>query len=304
MHSGSLSPVSSIQSPVLLIRKRETLNGKPTAPAGLALLILLAVVLQGLAHSDAQNATGTGGSGNATDLMNASQSAAQGTANESANASDTCLPAGGAASAGPGVQPAQTIGLAKAEIHKAWHIQEGGSEVFEFLRPHNFGELQYVLIRDAGAYDVAYGDFSMGAWIRTSAEDAGTIITKGSYEEGKYYTLGVNGEGTLFFGMGDSSRNVWVETSDAFNDGRWHHVISVRNATGAAIYVDGEEAASIEAEPLNLSNKGVLGIGADMSDYDWSQAPRTQFAGGIKDPAIWRRALGGDEIKKLFEEGR
>jgi hypothetical protein len=144
----------------------------------------------------------------------------------------------------------------------------------------------------------------MGVWVRTSAEDAGTIIARGSYEEGRYYKLGINGEGTLFFGMSDSSQSIGLETVDAFNDGGWHHVVSVRDATGAAIYVDGIEKASVEAEPLNLSNRGVLGIGADMGDYDWSQAPRTQFVGEIRNPNIWGRALGGDEIKALFEEGK
>jgi hypothetical protein len=52
-----------------------------------------------------------------------------------------------------------------------------------------------------------------------------------------------------------------------------------------------------------MSGKGVLSIGADMSYYEWTRLPYTQFWGEIKNPQVWGRALSGDEIASLYNEG-
>jgi hypothetical protein len=76
--------------------------------------------------------------------------------------------------------------------------------------------------------------------------------------------------------------------------GTWHHVAaSVRRGSSgrqSKIYVDGVEVASGDVAAGNLDNSTPLCFG---------KIDKYRFHGQLDDVWIFRRALSGDEVKKI-----
>jgi hypothetical protein len=180
----------------------------------------------------------------------------------------------------------------------------GGPKSFIFNNPLDSG-MQYALVADASSYNFAKSDFCMSAWFSTGSQDGGVLVSKSDYLEGRGWRLLMNSEGTLGFGITDGVFSIDTETARAFNDGSWHLVSVVRSGPAIRIYVDGEEAASAYgSQALDASSNGPLSIGADMSDYDWSQTPRAQFIGRLDEPQFAAYAPNIGELRAAFRVGR
>ncbi|MEM2137948.1 MAG: LamG domain-containing protein [Candidatus Anstonellaceae archaeon] len=172
------------------------------------------------------------------------------------------------------------------------------SFVFEKPAPGDVGA-QHILVQNSSAYDFGTKDFSLSAWFRTSEENTGTIIYRGSVFEGKGYELRMNVEGTILFAIGDSSQTAQVETLASFNDGNWHHVVAERQGGRLRVFVDGNLEASEEGPEMDISNSGVTVVGAYIGF-----GIASQFAGEISDPQIWNKALGENQIRAIWEKER
>lgn len=75
----------------------------------------------------------------------------------------------------------------------------------------------------------------------------------------------------------------------------WKHVAAVREGRAMKLYVDGQLAASNEAEtnPLDVSSDVPLEIGF---------GPQSHWHGKIREVRLYNRALDADEIESLRQE--
>ncbi len=180
---------------------------------------------------------------------------------------------------------------------------EGGEGVLEFLHSDTLDGIGHMQIEDASKYDFGRRDFAISAWIKTDAQNEGAIVSKASYVEGRGYKLKINSGGTLAFSLWNEDESIELETAQAINDGKWHHVAASRSSLWVKIFVDGEEKAFYLGGPVDASNAGKLSIGAGMADYEWSGTPRAPFAGQVASPKIYGNAIAEDGALELFAKG-
>jgi hypothetical protein len=140
-------------------------------------------------------------------------------------------------------------------------------------------------------------DFSIGAWVKTSAAAAQVIMqqrdTVGFVGE---YRLSLTASGTVAFmvyGSGGYQYN--FATTQTVNDGAWHHVTAVRSGANGYIYIDGVQAATASGTVQSLSSTIGVGIGADIRDNN------AFFNGQIDEVLLFRRALSSADVLSLFQ---
>ena len=88
--------------------------------------------------------------------------------------------------------------------------------------------------------------------------------------------------------------------------GAWTHVAVAldRGSSRAAIYVNGKEDSVYSLEMEEPIVPGPSRIGNWLKRRDYRRVLKRGFAGRMDEFAMWRRALGPEEIKALVEEGR
>lgn len=161
----------------------------------------------------------------------------------------------------------------------------------------------FVSIPDNAALDVGTGDFSLGAWVRTT-DAYGAIVSK------RQYNLG---EPHLGYSLMVNNGRLWVEISDAVSgtyyfappaasplvsDGAWHHVavtVDRDNAIGGRVYVDGVLSHKFDprARAGSLSNISPLTLGRSSNingDY---------LTGTLDEVQLFHRSLTPGEVQAL-----
>jgi len=138
-------------------------------------------------------------------------------------------------------------------------------------------------------------DFTVVAWVKTTATTGGVVIQQRDTGYNGEYQLMVNASGGVsFFAYGNSAYSFNFTANRTVNDGQWHSLMAGRkNGTNGFIYVDGALAASVMGtnEPL-LSTIGTY-IGRDVRDNV------NNFNGQLDEVAIFTRALSTNEIAQL-----
>ena len=142
-------------------------------------------------------------------------------------------------------------------------------------------------------------DFSVAAWIKTSATTNGVIIQqRDTAGFNGQYRFRVNNNGTLqFMVYGDSAYQFDFATPQAINDGNWHHVIAVRDGGVGNIYIDGNTtpAATASGTARNLSAGISTNIGRDVRDGNLN------FNGSIDEVLVFKTtALTATDVVSLY----
>ena len=142
-------------------------------------------------------------------------------------------------------------------------------------------------------------DFSVAAWIKTSAVVNGVIIQqRDTAGFNGQYRFRVNNNGTLqFMVYGDSAYQFDFATTQAINDGNWHHVVAVRDGNAGSIYIDGNStpAATASGTARNLSASISTNIGRDVRDGNLN------FSGSIDEVLVYNAtALTGTDVVSLY----
>ncbi len=154
------------------------------------------------------------------------------------------------------------------------------------------GDGDYVLL---GEFGLTGDGYSVGCWFKTSATGHRTILSaaRGS---GGYAMLLEAKEGTLRylhrFPFGGSS-GTDIYSPGTYHDGRWHHVLAVKDPATTTLYVDGIKVGSAgNSTTFNAPVETVAGrlIG--------DSGPRF-FAGQIDDVRVYDRALSLQEAAEL-----
>jgi len=196
-----------------------------------------------------------------------------------------------------------------------WKLDEGyGTTAIDWSGHDNHGELdgpQWVAGYDGealeldGANDtVTLGigpalsgttDFSVAAWVKTSATANGVIIQQrnGGYNGEYRFMVNANGQLDLML-YGDGDYQYTFSTTKTVNDGNWHHAVFVRQSQNGYIYIDGNIAASESGTLRSLDSSIQVAVGADVRDSV------SYFNGTIDDVRIYNKALTQDEIKQVM----
>ena len=109
---------------------------------------------------------------------------------------------------------------------------------------------------------------TLEAWVKTSA--ATTLVAVGNHGTGANgWWIGLNSGGVATFGDPTSLKN----TSVVINNGAWHHLALVVDATGTRFYVDGVQSATSTYTSLTMGagTNAIGGFGAN-NGYDWNGA--------------------------------
>lgn len=138
--------------------------------------------------------------------------------------------------------------------------------------------------------------FTLAAWINTSANTGVIISNLGGGFGGQEWAIGDTvGSGKPGLWNGTS----WVGSGNTtVNDGAWHH-LAVTHASGgpAVFYKDGKLESSVaHADPSAGGNNMRIGRRGGGGS--------TIFSGNLDDVRIYNRALGDDEIARLYDASR
>ncbi|MBK9055194.1 MAG: LamG domain-containing protein [Chloroflexi bacterium] len=147
-------------------------------------------------------------------------------------------------------------------------------------------------------------DFTIAAWIKTTAVNSGILVkTDGdtTWEQGeKAFYLNSTGQPT-FVGFG----NNYIRSNTAVNDGYWHYVVVVWDYSGSGttgtgkIYIDGVDATgTVNYRTNNADVAGhTLKIGGTNNN---TNEARYIFDGQIDELAAYRRALSEAELYSIY----
>jgi hypothetical protein len=114
----------------------------------------------------------------------------------------------------------------------------------------------------------------------------------------------------IAFGIGntDAGTDDTINSSNAINDGQWHHVCCTRDANTGSIklYLDGNLESSIQSTKLTRNASNVLYIG----NIRWSpitnafvSTTSAGFNGKIDQLKIYNSSLSSDNVLSLMSEG-
>ncbi|AWB87296.1 DUF7594 domain-containing protein [Mycetocola zhujimingii] len=140
--------------------------------------------------------------------------------------------------------------------------------------------------------------FAAELWFRTSSTSGGKLIgfentqsgNGSDYDKQIYMT----NSGSLIFGV-YTGGVAYVESPISYNDGSWHHVVGVQDATGMKLYVDGSLINS-NGTVSNQSFTGYWRVGGGNINGWPSQPSNFYFAGSIDEAALYSRTLTAQEI--------
>ena len=137
-------------------------------------------------------------------------------------------------------------------------------------------------------------DFSVAAWIKTSATANGVVIQQRNGGYNGQYRLRVNETGLLNFMVYAGGYQFNMPTITTVNDGNWHHVMAVRQGERGYIYIDGSlQASGSSTSVASLDALIEVAVGADIRDSN------DYFDGTIDDVRIYERPLSYGEVAWL-----
>ena len=145
-------------------------------------------------------------------------------------------------------------------------------------------------------------DFSIAAWIKTTAAGVGTQFYHGNpvitAEVGgvtnDFGTTIINGK--FAFGVGAPDQT--IQSTTTVNDGNWHHVVAERQGTTIRVYVDGNLETS-----LTGTHSGALNANANIT-FGGDLVNGIFYPGALDDVRIYDEAIPQSAISILAQRGQ
>lgn len=154
--------------------------------------------------------------------------------------------------------------------------------------------------RHGDDFDMRTGNFSIEVWINASKPPSGTvpIVAKNS-PFGKSYGLYLtkNMGISMTIRENNSNSNSAITSSGIIKQGEWYHVVGVRDKDAIRVYINGVmESESTKGFDIDTGEYGNLHFGGFRLGK--------RFTGKMRDIALYRKALGNNEIKEHFKIGK
>ncbi|MGG7465877.1 PKD domain-containing protein [Plantibacter sp. YIM 135347] len=145
-----------------------------------------------------------------------------------------------------------------------------------------------------GTAAAAPDTFTAEAWIKTTTTSGGKILgfgssatgNSGSYDRHVY----MDNSGKILFGVYPGSTQT-VNSSSAYNDGQWHHVVASLGSGGMKLYVDGKVVGSRTDVTTGQAYTGYWRVGGDNIGGWPNQPSSNYFNGDIDDVAVYPTVL-------------
>ncbi|WP_374311544.1 PKD domain-containing protein [Microbacterium sp.] len=145
--------------------------------------------------------------------------------------------------------------------------------------------------------------FATELWFKTDTTSGGKIVgygnnnsdNSGSYDRHVY----MRNNGQLVFGTYPGFAAT-VQSTKAYNDNKWHHLVAQQGSNGQQLYVDGQLVGSSTVTGAQTYT-GYWRIGGDNMN-GWPDQPATSyFRGSIDEFAVYDTTLSASQITNHYE---
>ncbi|WP_104126526.1 PKD domain-containing protein [Cryobacterium sp. Y57] len=159
----------------------------------------------------------------------------------------------------------------------------------------------------SSAFETPRGAFTLEAWVKTTTTKGGKIIGLGNSATGASTAydrqIYMDNVGRLWFGVKPGILRT-VNTTAAYNNGQWHHIVASVGAAGMSLYVDGALAAQRTDTTSAAPVQGYWRIGGDNLS-GWTSRPTSDYIDAdIDEVAVYNTALGASAIARHNSIGR
>ncbi len=169
------------------------------------------------------------------------------------------------------------------------------------------GSDKEVLIPNSPGLNLRTGSFTVAAWVKESAFNAGMVIAAKSVGGAANSTYGWHlaafSGNMLQLHFSSSASFTTISNSTALSTGKWYHIVAVvdrSNINNSAIYINGSSAGSSVSDGGNGSsstNVQPVAIGNESDGgFPWS--------GLIDEVRIYDHALSASEVSQLYSLGK
>jgi PKD repeat protein len=144
--------------------------------------------------------------------------------------------------------------------------------------------------------------YTAEAWVKTTTTSGGKILgfgnsnsgDSGNYDRHIYMT----NDGRVVFGVYDNGTRTLV-SSQAYNDGTWHHIVTTLGSAGMTLYVDGKKLGSRSDTVKGQQYAGYWRVGGDNLN-GWENQPSSFAFAGTIDVSIYPTALSLTRVQAHF----
>jgi len=146
--------------------------------------------------------------------------------------------------------------------------------------------------------------FSVEAWVKTTSTTGGKIVgfganssgTSSSYDRHVY----MDDSGKIWFGVYPGDVHT-VNSTTAYNDGRWHQVVATLSSAGMVLFIDGRKVAQRSDVTSGQAYTGYWRIGGD-SIGGWPSQPSSSFiSADIDEVAVYQAPLSLAQVIAHYE---
>ncbi|MET4780339.1 PKD domain-containing protein [Glaciihabitans sp. UYNi722] len=150
---------------------------------------------------------------------------------------------------------------------------------------------------------VSPDNFTTEVWVRTASNSGGKIIgygsaatgNSGSYDRQTY----MDNSGHITFGV-YTGNTATVTSSESFNDGAWHQVVSSLGSNGMRLWIDGKLAGSRSDVTSGQPYSGYWRIGGDNLG-GWPNQPSSYYLNGdIAQVSVFPAVLTKQQVVNHF----
>ena len=149
-------------------------------------------------------------------------------------------------------------------------------------------------------YDLTGDEYSVAVWFKATASGTRDLVALTDTTTGNHgVLLEQRSDGTLRYLHRSPSGNTGgtnVYSTQAYNDGVWHHAAIVKDATHIRLYVDGMEAGAAAAS-VNLAETTDLVLGRLGENFS-----ARYFQGSLDDVRIYDRGLSATDVTVLANQ--
>ncbi|MEL6671033.1 MAG: LamG domain-containing protein [Bacteroidota bacterium] len=150
-------------------------------------------------------------------------------------------------------------------------------------------------------YNLGKGDVTIALWIKTVDRRPQMLVQKGGMngaDEPQYWLRINDFHGGLTFLTGDGDgHSAILSTADQLADGKWHHIVAVRQGPALRLYVDGYLKGEAIFPIKDCTTQQPLILGAQLNNF-----PHFAFEGAMEEVGIWPWAASLEEVKSLMAQ--
>ncbi|MEM1391712.1 MAG: LamG-like jellyroll fold domain-containing protein [Cyanobacteria bacterium P01_H01_bin.150] len=153
-----------------------------------------------------------------------------------------------------------------------------------FLNASNYVEIS----KSFGIGNFREDPFSVELWFQTN-DSNGSLIGSGDINSDFWQLYIEDGKAKFNFDTG-ANDNEAASSDSTVNDGKWHHLVAVRDGNSRKLYLDGElvDSLTTTSDDFDIISDSIVFIGkSGDSNY---------FTGKIDEVKIWNDALSSTEV--------